>query len=155
MYIRHRWRLIDVEMTSCSYWVCRDFSAQLFWIANAEAVARRCFVPKLFWKILQNSEKNTCARDSFLIKFQEPLETLVQMFSCEFYEIFNNTFFMRTPLAAAPANRCSEKNAVSKCIVWETDLACSRVRNIDYSNYIFGSLLSVPQRIDQYLFYKV
>ena len=62
---------------------------------------------------------------------------------------------MRTPLAAAPANRCSEKNALSKCIVWETDLACSRVRNIDYSNYIFGSLLSVPQRIEQYLFYKV
>ena len=92
MYIRHRWRLIDVEMTSCVYWVCRDFSAQLFWIANAEAVARRCFVPKLFWKILQNSEKNACARDSFLIKLQEPPETLAQIFSCEFYEIFNNTF---------------------------------------------------------------
>ena len=28
-------------------------------------------------------------------------ETLAQMFSCEFYEIFKNTFFYRTPLVAA------------------------------------------------------
>ena len=41
---------------------------------------------KLFLEISQNSQKNTCARASFLIK------TLAQVFSCEFCEIFKNKF---------------------------------------------------------------
>ena len=41
---------------------------------------------KVFLDIWQNSQKNTCASVSFLIK------TLAQVFSCEFYEIFKNTF---------------------------------------------------------------
>ena len=39
----------------------------------------------MFFKILQNSQKNT---RNFIKK-----ETLAQVFSCEFYEIFKNTFF--------------------------------------------------------------
>ena len=35
-----------------------------------EAVAQRCSVKKLFLDILQNSQENTCARASFLIKLQ-------------------------------------------------------------------------------------
>ena len=35
-----------------------------------EAVARRCSVKKVFLEILQNSQENTCARASFLIKLQ-------------------------------------------------------------------------------------
>ena len=35
-----------------------------------EAVSRRCSVKKVFLKISQNSQKNTCARVSFLIKLQ-------------------------------------------------------------------------------------
>ena len=35
----------------------------------AEAVARKCSVEKVFLEILQNSQENTCARVSFLIKF--------------------------------------------------------------------------------------
>ena len=42
MYIRHRWRLIDVEMTSCVYWVCRDFFSALL---NSE---RRSSHPEVF-----------------------------------------------------------------------------------------------------------
>ena len=38
-------------------------------------------------KILQNSQENTCARISFLIK-------LHFLFSCEFCEIFKNIFFV-------------------------------------------------------------
>ena len=38
----------------------------------------------MFLKISQNSQGNTCARVS---------ETQAQVFSCEFCEIFNNTFF--------------------------------------------------------------
>ena len=36
----------------------------------AEAVARKCSVEKVFLEILQNSQENTSARASFLIKLQ-------------------------------------------------------------------------------------
>ena len=39
-------------------------------IVFAEVVARRCSVRKVFLEISQNSQENTCARDSFLIKLQ-------------------------------------------------------------------------------------
>ena len=35
-----------------------------------EAVVQRCSVKKVFLEISQNSQGNTCARDSFLIKLQ-------------------------------------------------------------------------------------
>ena len=35
-----------------------------------EAVAQRCPVKKAFLEVLQNSQKNTCVRVSFLIKSQ-------------------------------------------------------------------------------------
>ena len=41
-------------------------------------------------KISQNSQENTCAS-----------ETLAQLFSCEFYKKFKNTFFYRAPPLAA------------------------------------------------------
>ena len=64
-----------------------------------EAVAQRCSVKRVFLEISQNSHENTCARVSFLIKLETQAckfikkETLVQAFSCEFYEIFKNIFF--------------------------------------------------------------
>ena len=61
-----------------------------------EAVVQRCSVKKVFLEISQNSQENTCARDSFLINL-----SLAQVFSCEFCEISKNTFFHRTPLMAA------------------------------------------------------
>ena len=36
----------------------------------SEAVAQRCSVKKLSLKISQNSQKNACARVSFIIKLQ-------------------------------------------------------------------------------------
>ena len=36
-----------------------------------EAVVRRCSVKKVFLKVSQNSQENSCARVSFLIKFQK------------------------------------------------------------------------------------
>ena len=62
---------------------------------------------KGFLEISQNSQENTCAKDSFLIKLQGQTctfikkETLAQVFSCEFCEISKNTFLYRTPLVAA------------------------------------------------------
>ena len=54
---------------------------------------KRCFVKKVFSEISQNSQENTCARVSFLINFIKK-ETL-EVSSCEFYEISENTFFTK------------------------------------------------------------
>ena len=62
---------------------------------------------KVFLNISQNSQENTCARVSFLLKVQAEAckfikkETLVQKISCELCEIFRNTFFYRTPPVVA------------------------------------------------------
>ena len=104
---------------------------------NKEGVARRCSVKKMFLKISQNSQENTCARVSFLVKLQEILnfakflrapffiehlqwllqacnfikkETQSQVFSCEFCEISKNTFFHGAPLVAASDYRFSILN---------------------------------------------
>ena len=53
----------------------------------------------MFLKISQDSQENTCARVSFLIKLQVSVcnfikkETLAQVFSCEVCKNFKNTFF--------------------------------------------------------------
>ena len=54
---------------------------------------------KVFLEISQNSQENTCARVSFLIKLQasgfnvNKKDTVAQVFSCEFCEISKNAFF--------------------------------------------------------------
>ena len=62
------------------------------YVVCAEAVVQRCSVKKVFLEILQNSQENTCARASLLIKLIKK-ETLAQVFSREFCEIFKNVFF--------------------------------------------------------------
>ena len=62
-----------------------------------EAVAQRCYVKNVFLEISQNSQENTCARVSVLIKLQASglhfikIETLGQVFSVNFAK------FLRTP----------------------------------------------------------
>ena len=73
---------------------------------TSEAVVQRCSVKKVFLEISQNSQKNSCTRVSFSTKLQASnvirKETLAQVFSCEFCEIFKNTFSYRTfPVAAS------------------------------------------------------
>ena len=57
-----------------------------------EAAIRGAQWRKVLLEISQNSQENTCARVSFLIKLQAQ-ETLAQMFSCEFCKISENVFF--------------------------------------------------------------
>ena len=38
-------------------------------VNKTEVVVRSCFVKKVFLEISQNSQENTCARDSFLPEF--------------------------------------------------------------------------------------
>ena len=75
-------------------------------ILYPEAVAQRCSVKKVFFQILQNSQKITFAWVSFLIKLQDVFlnfikkETLAQVFSCKFCKICKNICFSRTPQVA-------------------------------------------------------
>ena len=68
-----------------------------------EAVTWRCSVENVSLEILQNSQENTCARISFLISWWPEAgsfikkESLAQVFSYEFCEMFKKTFFYRTP----------------------------------------------------------
>ena len=77
------------------------------WNLIIEAVVQRFSVEKEFLEISQNSQENTCARASFLIKLRASAcnfikkEDLAQVFSCEFCRISKNTFFYRTPPVAA------------------------------------------------------
>ena len=74
-------------------------------------VANRSILPEVFCKkgVLKNFTKFTgknLYQRPFLKKLQAPAtllkkESLAQVFSCEFCETFKNTFFYRTPLAAA------------------------------------------------------
>ena len=73
----------------------------------SEAIAGGCPIKKVLLEISQNSEENTCAIVSFLIKLQTSAcnfikkKALTQVFSCEFREVFKNIFCYRTPPAAA------------------------------------------------------
>ena len=59
-----------------------------------EAIAQRCSAKKVFLEILQNSQENTSARVSFLIKLQaSEAFSIFQLFSCEFCKISKNAFF--------------------------------------------------------------
>ena len=69
-----------------------------------EAVAMRCSIKKVFLKMLENSQGNTCVGVSFLPQAWNFMkkETPTHVFSCEFCEIFKNTFFSGTlPVAAS------------------------------------------------------
>ena len=69
------------------------------------AVIWVCSVKKVFLNTLQNSQENTCIGVSFLIKLQgfpTSKETLAQMFSCRFCEIFEEHIFCGTSV-----NDCS------------------------------------------------
>ena len=56
----------------------------------------RCSVKTVILKISQNSQENTCAKVSFLMKLQASTckkETLAQVSSCELCEISKSTYF--------------------------------------------------------------
>ena len=104
---------------------------------SAEAVVRRCSVEKAWLEISQNSQENTCARVSFLIKLQAQSlvfkkETLAQVFSCELYEISKNTFFYRTPPVAASKTEYATASPRSKQR-WPVFSAFKGVRTFLYS----------------------
>ena len=63
-----------------------------------EAVLRRCSVKKLFLRISENSQENTCTEVSFYQSYRSPV------LSCEFCEIFKNNYFVKDWWTAAFEN---------------------------------------------------
>ena len=47
-----------------------DILPSLFTVKEPQGIAQTCFVKKLFLEISPNTQENTCARVSFLIKLQ-------------------------------------------------------------------------------------
>ena len=71
-----------------------EMTLKLYFMKCLERKISQCILPL---KVSQNSRQNTFARASFLIKLQTycnfiKKETLSQVFSCEFCEVFKNTF---------------------------------------------------------------
>ena len=64
---------------------------------KTEAVVHRCSVKKMFLKISPSTQ-----------------ETLAQMFSCGFFEIFKNRFSHRLPPAAASDKRKCSVDSISE-----------------------------------------
>ena len=80
---------------------------------------------EVFLKVSLDSQENTCARISFLIKLQAQAcnfikkETLAQVFSCAFCKIFNNNSYYRTRLVATSENKnCYSLVAVINLFEW-------------------------------------
>ena len=87
-----------------------------------KAVTPTYFVKKVFLEISQNSQENTCAKVSILIKLRArfcnfiKIETLAQVFSCEILEFSKSTFSYRLPpVAASAAITLLKKRFPQKC----------------------------------------
>ena len=69
-------------------------------------------VKNVFLEIPQNSQENTCARVSFLIKLQVKIKvTLAQVLSCECCKISKNVFFKNT------SGGCLYKKTISSDVI--------------------------------------
>ena len=76
-------------------------------ISHSVAVSRRCSVKKVLLKISQNSQENTCARVSFLIKLKAPPKTLLNMKLCHRRFSANFGTFLRIPFLWNTSGGCS------------------------------------------------
>ena len=87
----------------------------VLWCKRSHALIQKQ-PPKVFYKkklllnISQILQENTCSRVSFLLKLQASgpelyqKETLAHVFSCEFCDIFKNTFFREYLWATVSVN---------------------------------------------------
>ena len=84
---------------------CRRFNSGVLVLLESEAAIGGVLWRKVFLKMSQNSQENNGAKVSFSTKLQAEAcnfikkETLAEVLSCEFCEIFQNTFstkYLRT-----------------------------------------------------------
>ena len=111
------------RMFICKIW--EKFISFIFWNFEISFVSVGKFIgnfplknvitsTKAFLEILRNSEENTCARDSFLLKLQALSlqlyykESMAEVFSCKFCKISKNIVFYRTPPVAGSLQHAIE-----------------------------------------------
>ena len=102
------------------------FDNSAFEKGSFRRIHQRCSIEilqkQVFFKFSQNSQENTCARVSFLEQLQAlgnfvKKETLAQVFSYEFCEIFKNTFLQKTASVLS-----SNTRPVKRSIFWRKSL---------------------------------
>ena len=75
---------------------------------------RRCSIKKVSLEISQNSQENTCARESFLMACNFiKKDSLGQLFSCGFCQISKNTFFIEHLRTTASVSCLQKRNDFS------------------------------------------
>ena len=80
----------------------------------SEAVVRRCSIKKVFLEVSQNSQENTCVRDSFLIKLQTWPATLLKKGLWHKCFPVNFARFLSTPFLQNSPGGCFCKLQVNK-----------------------------------------
>ena len=123
------------------------------WLCHCQKQSPRdVLIKKVFLIIWKNSQEYTCVRASFLIKLQasacnfikkETLaQTLAHVFSCEFFKVFKNSFFYRTPTVAAPIFKIfkstKRKHFLKNGSIWEKE-------NNGYRIPAVSALLFLPE----------
>ena len=79
------------------------FRVEKIFFLSSEAVVQKRSVKKMFSNILQNLQENTSTKVSFYLKLQASAcnyvkkETVEEVFSCGFFEIFKNIFSIEQP----------------------------------------------------------
>ena len=91
------------SINSASLWACS--------FTNTKSSHQRCSIKKVFLEISQNSQKNTCARVSVLIKLQAGLQ---QVHSCKNCEIDKNILGHLQWLLLSLQNHFSHKRALTQ-----------------------------------------
>ena len=85
-------------------------SMKQHFFTNSEAATGGVLQKKVFLEISQNSQQNICVRVPFLIKFQASAcnfikkQSLAQVFSCEFCDIYKNTVLTKHFRTTASTN---------------------------------------------------
>ena len=116
-YVEYTGRIQGVEYTGQAYCLWIYHITNLWLISYKRIDFSRSSRPEVFCKkgVLENftkfTEKHLC-QSLFFKK-----ETLTQVFSCEFYEIFKNIFFDRTPLASASVFYVTDPSLLSNKLV--------------------------------------
>ena len=103
----------------------------------------------MFLEISQNSQEETCATISFLIKLQVEAcnyikkETLAKVFSRKFCEVFKNTFFHRVPPVAASEFVYFHHIFLADLFLTFSDTGISNYEysNTPYANFLDGDRL--------------
>ena len=100
----------DIILKSVNRCTNQSATFRIFLIFNSsEAVVRRCSVKKMFLEISQNSQENSCARDSVLITLQALCQILFfkslshRCFPVSFAKFLRTSLFYTTPPVAASA----------------------------------------------------